>query len=79
MLAPDLGVHLLTLVLDQAGGDVEAVIDNPDLLDLLAGGPTLRNQLTEGLDPQTIIDEREQANADFDELMDIYRLYTPAE
>jgi uncharacterized protein YbbC (DUF1343 family) len=79
VLAPDLGVHLLTLVLEQAGGDVEAVINNPDLLDLLAGGPMLRNQLTEGLDPQTIIDEREQANVDFDELMDIYRLYTPAE
>lgn len=69
----DLGVHLMrTASLQRVPG---RMIDSPDLLDLLAGGPTLRTELDDGMSADEIIAQREDERLAFEELIDPYRLY----
>lgn len=69
----DLAVHLLHTVLQQPRSG--RLIDNPNLLDLLAGGPTLRTELAGGMSAEAIIAAREAEQLAFDQLVEPYRIY----
>ena len=67
-----LGVHLLSTVLRVEGA---GVLDRPDFLDLLAGGPELRTALAEGAPATDIIDARTTEGDAFRLLMQPYLLH----
>ncbi|MEM7273856.1 MAG: DUF1343 domain-containing protein [Actinomycetota bacterium] len=75
---PAVGVHLLDAVLAQAaavpGGQVE-VIDRPAFLDLLTGSDRVRLQLVAGRPAADIVAGWAEELADFDRLVEPYRLY----
>lgn len=70
------GVHVLDRLLDQAGE--RAIIDRPDFLDLLAGGPDLRLALSAGRGPGDIAASWDGGLADWDQIRAPYLLYGPA-
>ncbi len=67
-----LGIHLLDAVLRIEG---TVVLDRPDFLDLLAGGPDLRTALLDNTDALTIIAEREIEGREFATAMRPYLLH----
>ena len=68
----DLGVHLLDAVLQVAG---TSVLDRPEFLDLLSGGPRLRNQLAAGVAPDAIVRDRQAEARAFAARTSVHHLY----
>lgn len=67
-----LGIHLLDALFRIEGTEM---LDRPEFLDLLAGGPDLRSALVNQVDPQSIIAERQLEGREFATAMTPYLLH----